>query len=369
MTLIRMLAAAAVVAPAMFAQYTAYFGTYTRPGKSKGIYAYRFDAKSGKFTAAGLAAETPNPSFLAVHPNGKFVYAVNEQNDGMVSAFAIDGKTGLLKPLNQVSSKGSGPCHLALDRNGKWLFAANYNSGSVAAYAVRDDGSLGESSGFDQHKGSSADPGRQKGPHAHGTFVSRDNRFVLVPDLGLDKVFVYRVDDGKLPPDDPPFFQTPPGSGPRHLAFHPTGKFAYVLTEMGGKVVACKYNAGGALEEMQTVDPLPADYQGARSGAEIEVHPNGRFLYASLRGNSNTIAVFAVDPGTGKLTAAGRVSSEGKTPRAFEIDPTGTFLIAANQDSDDVVVFRIDGKTGALTATGEKLQIGAPVSVVFVKEK
>jgi len=368
MRLLRLLAVAALAAPAVLAQYVAYFGTYTRPEKSKGIYAYRFDAATGKLSSIGVAAETASPSFLAVHPNGRFLYAVNEQGGGSVSAFAIDRSSGLLKPLNQVSSRGNGPCHLALDQKGKWLFAANYGSGSVAAYAVRDDGSLGESSGFDQHQGSSVNAARQKGPHAHGTFISPDNRFVLVPDLGLDKVVVYRVDEGTLPPADPPFFKVAPGAGPRHLAFHPNGKFAYVVTEMGINVVACRYDAQkGALEEIQIADAAPVPRDPGMSGAEIEVHPNGRFLYASVRGD-NSIAIFRVDPATGKLTSAGRASTEGKTPRAFALDPSGKFLLAANQDSDSVVVFRVDQKTGALTGTGEKLDIFSPVSVVFVKQ-
>jgi 6-phosphogluconolactonase len=370
MTLFRTLAIAALAVPAMFAQYDAYIGTYTRANQSKGIYAYRFETASGKLAPLGLAAETPNPSFLAVHPNGRFLYAVNEQNN-KVSAFAIDSSTGLLKPLNQLDSGGTGPCHLVVDKTGKWLYVANYNSGSVVAYAVREDGSLGQQSAFDQHSGSSVDPARQKGPHAHGTFLSPDNRFLLVPDLGLDKVFVYRLDlaKGTLPPNDPPFFKVTPGFGPRHLAFHPNGRFVYVMTEMGGKVVACRYDkARGTLEEIQTVDALPAGYTGQRSGAEIFVHPNGRFLYASLRVD-NSIAIFSVDASTGKLTAAGRVSTGGKTPRAFAIDPSGAYLLAADQDSDCVVVFRIDSKTGALTPTGEKLDIPQPVSIVFVKRR
>jgi 6-phosphogluconolactonase len=367
MTLLRLLTAAALAAPAMFAQYTAYFGTYTRPDKSKGIYAYQFNEATGKLTSIGLAAESPSPSFLAVHPNGRFLYAVNEQGDGGVSAFAIDAATRLLKPLNHMSSRGNGPCHLALDRTGKWLFVANYGSGSIAAYPVNADGSLGESSGFDQHEGSSVNAARQKGPHAHEAVVSPDNQFLLTPDLGLDKVMVYRVDAGTLPKNDPPFFKIAPGLGPRHLAFHPNGKFAYVITEMGIAVVACRYDARrGALEEIQTIDAAPANRAPNMSGAEIAVHPNGKFLYASVRGD-NSIAIFQVDPATGKLTAAGRVSTEGKTPRAFAFDPSGKFLLAMNQDSDSVVEFRIDAKTGALTKTGDGLNIPSPVSVVFVK--
>lgn len=368
MRLIRLVAAAALAASVALAQYTAYFGTYTKPDKSKGIYAGRYDAATGKVTSISLAAETASPSFLAVHPNGRFLYAVNEQAEGGITAFAIDRSSGMLKMLNRVSSRGNGPCHLALDHTGKWLFAANYGSGSMAAYPVHTDGSLGESSAFHQHEGSSVNVARQRGPHAHGTFVSPDNRFVLTPDLGLDKVMVYRIDaQGTLPPADPPFFKTAPGAGPRHLAFHPNGKFVYVLTEMGINVVACRYDAQrGALEEIQTADAAPINRSPSMSGAEIEVHPNGRFLYASVRGD-NSIAIFTIDPATGKLTAAGRASTEGKTPRAFAIDPSGKFLLAANQDSDSVIEFAIDQKTGALSKTGDPLEVLSPVSIVFVK--
>jgi 6-phosphogluconolactonase len=368
MTLLRLVAAAVLAAPAMLAQYTAYFGTYTKPEKSKGIYAGRYDASSGKITAIALAAQTSNPSFLAVHPNGRFLYAVNEVATGEVSAFAIDRATGMLKLLNSVNSRGNGPCHLALDSTGKWLFAANYNNGSAAVFPVHPDGSLGDASTSHQHEGSSVNVARQRGPHAHGTFVSPDNRFVFVPDLGLDKIMTYRVTpQGNMPAGDPPFLKIAPGSGPRHLAFHPNGKFAYILTEMGIRVVACRYDAErGALTDFQMADAAPVNRSPNMSGAEVEVHPNGRFLYASVRGD-NSIAIFSIDPESGRLTDAGRVSTEGKTPRAFAIDPAGNYLFAANQDSDTVVEFAIDQHTGALTKTGDPIEIQSPVSIVFVK--
>ncbi|MGA2143383.1 MAG: lactonase family protein [Bryobacteraceae bacterium] len=370
MTILRSFAMAAAFTPAMFAQYVAYFGTYTHTDKSKGIYAYRFDPADGKFASIGLAAETANPAFLAVHPNGQFLYAVHEQGDGGVSAFAIDGQSGRLKLLNRVKSRGSGPCHLTLDKTGDWLFAADYGSGSVEAYPVHKDGTLGELSGFVQHTGSSINPDRQKGPHAHGVFVSPDNRFLLVPDLGLDKVMVYRIDraKGSLAANDPPFFKIASGYGPRHLAFHPNGRLVYVLTEMGARVVACRYDASaGVLQEIETIDALPAGYTGVRSGAEIAIDPAGRFLYASLR-EYNSIAIFAIHAADGKLTALGHVSTGGKTPRAFAIDPTGAYLLAGNENSDNVVVFRIDRKTGQLAPTGSTLEVPSPVSVVFVKK-
>ena len=364
-----LLAAAALVCalpPAVSQDLTAYVGTYTR-GKSKGIYAWRFNPSSGKLTPLGLAAETSNPSFLAIHPNRRFLYAVNENANGMVTAFSIDHATGKLTMLNSVSSRGNGPCHLAVDHTGKYVFVANYGSGSVAVLPIHEDGSLGESTAFVQHSGSSANPQRQKGPHAHCVTETTDGR-LLVEDLGLDEVVIYRFDasKGTLTPNDPPFAKLAPGSGPRHLAFGPGGRNAYVLSEMKSTVTAFHYDrARGSLEEFQTISTLPADFQGSSSGAEIAVSPNGKFLYASNRGH-NSIAVFAIDPKSGALTALERVPSGGKTPRNFAIDPTGHWLFAAHQDSDNIVIFRIDPQTGIPKPTGDALEAGAPVCVVFL---
>src|SRR5947209_3512327 len=341
-------------------EWLAYIGTYTRQ-KSKGIYAYRFAPATGKLTSIGLVGETVNPSFLAIHPNQRFLYAANEVNTfegqqaGSISAFAIDRSSGQLKALNQVSSKGTGPCHVALDHTGKWLIAANYNSGSVAVFPVHDDGSLGEASAFVQHSGSSADQQRQRGPHAHDINVSRDNRFILVNDLGLDEILVYRLDPAKgtLTPNEPPFVKLAPGSGPRHLAFDKAGQFAYSINEMLLTVTAFRYDPRqGSLKELQTIPSNPEEFTGAKSAAEIAVHPNGKFLYASNRG-PNTIAVFRIDPKKGTLTAVERAPTQGKTPRNFAIDPSGKYLLAANQDSDNIVEFRIDQATGRLTPTGD----------------
>ena len=361
----------ALVLPAAFGQgdLIAYIGTYTRQN-SKGIYAWRFQPSTGKLTSIGLAGETSNPSFLAVHPNQKFLYAVNENGQGTVTAFSIDPATGNLTMLNQVSSHGNGPCHVALDKSGKWLFIANYGSGSIAAYPVGADGKLGEASATVQHKGSSVVPSRQRGPHAHSANLSPDGKFLLVTDLGLDQVLTYKLDPGKgsLDPGDPPFTKTAPGVGPRHLAFHPNGKFAYVCNEIVSTVTAFGYNAAnGSLQELQSVSLLPKDVTVANnSAAEIAVHPNGRFLYASNRGH-NSVAVFAIDAAKGTLTLIDNTSTEGKTPRNFAIDPTGGYLFAANQDAGGVVVFRIDQKTGKLSATGEKLDAPFPVCVVFAR--
>jgi 6-phosphogluconolactonase len=369
--LITTAAVAAMVAldaapPPATGQYLAYVGPYTRPNKSKGIYAYKFDSKTGKFTSIGLAAETSNPSFVAVHPNHKFLYAANENGQGMVSAFAIDAATGMLKALNQTSSKGSGPCHLVVDPTGKWLFVANYNNGSVAAIPVNADGSLGDAASFVQHSGSSVNAQRQKGPHAHETVLSPDGKVLFVPDLGMDQIMAYRFDaKGQLTPNDPPFTKIAAGSGPRHMAFHPDGKFAYVMTEMTASVIGFGYDAKkGSMTEMQTYPATPADFTGQKSGAEIAVHPNGKFLYASNRVH-NSIAIFTIDA-TGALTSAGNVPVPGRTPRHFAIDPSGNFLVVENQDSDNIVIFRIDPKTGGLAPTGDTLEISQPVSLVFV---
>jgi 6-phosphogluconolactonase len=348
-------------------EFITYVGTYTRPNKSKGIYAWRFNAATGKLTPIGLVGETASPSFLAVHPNRKFLYAVNEIGNykgakaGSVTSFSIDAKTGMLKALNTVSTRGDGPCHLAVDPTGKWLIVANYGGGSVAEYPVQADGTLGEASTFVQHEGSSVDAARQKGPHAHATVLSPDGKLVFVNDLGLDKILAYQV--AGLKPADPPFTKIAPGAGPRHLAFAPNGHNAYAITEMTASVVAFRY-AGGKFEELQTLPNLAEDVPG-KSGAEIAVHPTGRFVYTSTRG-ANLITVFAVDPAKGTLTVVDRTPTQGKTPRNFTIDPTGAYLFAANQDSDNIVVFKIDAKTGKLTPSGDVLEAASPVCVTFV---
>jgi 6-phosphogluconolactonase len=353
---------------------TMYIGTYTRTS-SKGIYAYRFDSSTGKAIPIGLVAETENPSFLAIHPNQRFLYAANEiskyegQPAGSVSAFAIDPATHALKPLNRVSSRGSGPCHLAVDKTGKWLFVANYNSGSVAAFPIHEDGSLGEASAFFQHAGSSVNKERQSGPHAHVVALSPDNRFVLVADLGLDRVFTYRIDSAKggLAPNDPPFVKLAPGSGPRHVAFRPDAKFVYSLNEMLSTVTTFRYDASrGSLKELQTLSTLPKGWNGTSTTAEIVVHPNGRFVYTSNRGD-DSIAIFRIDPSHGTLTFVDRTPTQGKTPRNFAIDPSGTFLLAANQDSGSVVTFRIDPKIGRLTPTGDVQNVPSPVCILFTE--
>ena len=355
---------------------TVYVGTYTR-GSSKGIYAYRFDGATGKTSPIGLVTETENPSWLAIHPNQRFLYAVNEisqyqgQPSGSISAFAVDPGTHALKLLDRVASRGTGPCHVAIDKTGKWLFAANYGSGSVAAFPIRQDGSLGEASAFFQHSGSSVNKQRQSGPHAHVVALSPDNRFALVADLGLDRIFSYRIDASKggLAPNDPPFVKIEPGSGPRHIAFRPDAQFVYSVNEMLSTITAFRYDASrGSLTEFQTASTLREGSNGSNTTAEIVVHPRAPFLYASNRGD-DSIAIFRVDPGRGTLTFVDRTPTQGKTPRNFAIDPSGTFLLAANQDSGTIATFRIDQGTGRLTPAGEVLEVPFPVSIVFAEAR
>ena len=370
----KILIAAAVLAAMLPAQPSkkgglfAYVGTYTRQ-KSKGIYVYRFDPATGKLTDGALAAETSNPSFIAVSPDQKYLYAANENGQGMVTAFAIEPGTGHLKMLNSVSAKGSGPCHVSVDKTGKMVFVANYNDGTAAAFPVKADGSLGESAWNIKNSGSSVDKQRQAGPHAHSANISPDNKFMLLNDLGLDEILVFHIDPAKasVTPNDPPFAKVAPGSGPRHLAFSTNGKFAYAINEMLATIIAFKWDAGhGKLDELQTVSTLPAGYSGPKSTAEIAAHPNGKFLYGSNRGN-NTIAAFSIDGSTGKLTMIDTFPSGGKTPRSIAIDPSGKFLLSAGQDSDNIAAFSIDAKTGRLTATGDTVEVGAPVCIVFAR--
>ncbi len=357
---------AAAVARAASGEYIVYLGTYTR-GNSKGIYACRFDAAKGVLSEPQLAAEMSNPSFLTLAPNGRFLYAVGENAHGIVKAFAVEPGTGKLTALNEQTSGGKGPCYIALDRSGRCALVANYDSGSVEALPIRPDGSLGEPSAFVQHTGSSVNPSRQKEPHAHSINPSPDNRFAIAADLGLDRLFVYRLDaaKGSLTPNDPAAAQVSPGSGPRHFAFHPNGKNAYVINEILSTVTAFSYDAArGVLKEIQTTTTLPAGGAAKNSTAEVQVHPSGRFLYGSNRGH-DSIAVFAIKP-DGTLEPIERVSTQGKNPRNFAIDPSGNWLLAANQNTANVVIFRIDASTGRLTPTGQSVKVDWPVCVKFL---
>jgi 6-phosphogluconolactonase len=359
-------------------RYLLFVGTYTEK-ESKGIYAYRFDLASSVLTPLGIAAEAINPSFLAIDPNHRFLYAVNEvqkykdANSGMVSAFAIDSQkgdrqTGKLKLLNAVASRGADPCYIAFDKTGKYALVANYTGGSVAVFPVQTDGHIGESSAFVQHAGSSINRERQEGPHAHWIETTPDNRFAIAVDLGLDELLIYRFDakNGSLTPNNPPYAKLDPGAGPRHLAFHPNGKFVYVVNELQSSITAFAYDAShGGLRKLKTVSTLPKNFSGSNDTAEIKVHPSGKFLFASNRGH-DTIAVFSIDSKTGTLTLADHFSTQGKTPRNFEIDPSGKFLFVANQDTNNIAVFQIDSNTGRLTVTKRTIQVPSPVCLKFM---
>jgi 6-phosphogluconolactonase len=357
-------------------KYWAFVGTYTnsKGSPSEGIYRLEFDAATGALTPKGAAAGTANPSYLAVHPDGKSLYAVNEVDEfegeeaGSVTAFALDAATGGLTRIGQQSSKGAIPCHLAVDPTGKLVVAANYSGGSVVALPIGHEGSLKPASAYVKHHGKSVDPGRQAAPFAHSATFDLTGKRVLVADLGIDQVLVYDVDPaaGTLTPHDPPGVKISPGSGPRHLAWHPSGKFAYVITELKNTVVVLEYEAEqGTLKVIQTVSTLPGDFNGTSHCAAIAVHPSGNFVYGTNRGH-DSLATFTVDPATGHLTPAGWTSTGGKNPRDFAIDPTGRWLLAENQDSDSIVVFKIDEATGALTATGRQVDIPKPVCIRFV---
>jgi 6-phosphogluconolactonase len=357
------------------AECLVYFGTYTRgkEAKSKGIYVSRFDVASGKLSQPQLAVETASPSFLALHPNGKSLYAVGEVPDGGgVKAFAIDRASGKLKTINEQSTRGTGPTHLAVDATGKALVVANYGSGSVASLPIKENGSLGAVATFVQHQGSSVNQKRQAGPHAHCVNVSPDNSFVVSADLGIDKVMIYQLDADKatLSPGRQSFVRVAPGSGPRHFAFHPEGKFAYVINEMTCTMTAFAWDAKrGSLKEIQTVSTLPEGVAvgAGMSTAEVFAHPNGKVLYGSNRGH-DTIAVFSIGAG-GKLQLLQNAPAEVKIPRNFNLDPTGRWLLACGQNSNDVAVHRVDEATGKLTFTGQKVAVGSPVCAVFLPVK
>lgn len=355
-------------------QYLLYVGTYTR-GDSKGIYAFRYDPQSADAISLGLVADTANPSFLAVSSNQHFLYAVNEltqyqgTSSGAVTAFAIDQAGGKLSQLNELPSRGADPCYISLDKTGKYLLVANYTGGNISVFPVSQDGRLQAASAFVQHQGKGKNPERQEGPHAHWIETTPDNHFVLVADLGLDEILVYRFDakSGTLSPNDPPFAKTDPGAGPRHVSFHPNGKFVYVIDELASTITVFTFDsAHGSLRSLQTISTLPADFKGSNDTAEIHVHPSGKFLFASNRGH-NSIAVFSIDQNTGKLSLNADFPTGGKTPRNFELDPDGTHLLVANQDSGNIVAFTIDQQNGRLTRVGQELSVASPVSLRFVK--
>jgi len=347
-----------------------YVGTYT-DGDSRGIYRLELDLGTGALGAVGEPTPAADPSFLALHPGGRFLYAVNELGEGpedqtgTVSAFSIDPETGALTFLNRQPSGGASPCHLAVDPTGRYVLVANYHSGSIAVLPIGEDGRLGPASARVQHEGHSVHQ-RQKAPHAHWIDLDPSGRFALVVDLGLDRILSYRLDDaGRLTRHEAGTALLRPGAGPRHLAFRPDGRRAYVIDEIDSTVAVFAYDADtGRFESRQSVSTLPEGYQGRNATAEIAVHPGGRFVYGSNRGH-DSIAIFAIDEETGDLRPQGHVPSGGRTPRHFAIEPGGRFLLAADQGSDSVVVFRISERDGSLAPVGEPVHVPRPVCLVF----
>jgi len=341
-------------------------GTYTSPGKPNGIHSYRFNTQSGEFAVVQPVTELPNASYLAVSKDRKNVYAVSEGGGGgSVNAYAFNPVSGALNFLNTVPAKG--PCYVSVDNQKKLVFTGNYGGGSVISVLLKADGSFAEDhTQIIQHVGSSVVDERQNKPHVHSVVLSPDDRFLLVPDLGTDKVVQYRVDASQsamLMPADVPFLAVKPGGGPRHLTFHPNGKYAYLVLELTGAVMALDYT-DGKLKEKQTISMTGPDVKGRVSGADIHVSPDGKFLYASNRGDIDEIAIYSINK-KGMLTLVNRQSVLGKTPRNFAIDPTGNFLLAANQNTNEVIIFKRDKKTGLLTPTGKKIEVDKPVCLKF----
>jgi len=351
-----------------------FWGTYTGGG-SRGIYVSRFDGIRGRLTPPHLCAELPHPSFLSLARNGRFLYAVSETGDGrgsggQVAGFAVDDRAGSLRPLGQRSSGGDGPCHVSTDARGRWLFVANYGSGSVAVLPVDRQGRPGDPRQVIRHTGSGVHPERQRGPHAHQSLPSPEGRYVLVCDLGLDQVRVYRwrLWRGALEEAPVSVLATAPGSGPRHLSFHPNGPYAYVVNELDSTLTACRWDGrSGRLDALQTLSTLPPGVDpSTNTTAEVAVHPSGKWVYVSNRGH-DSIAMFRVDPESGRIGLLGQENTRGRRPRHFALDPDGRWCLVAHQDSDTVVVFRVDARTGRLLYTGHSIRVPSPVCAVFAR--
>ncbi len=356
------------------AQEWVYVGPYTR-GESKGIYRLTFSPESGVLGEPALAAQTPSPSFLAMHPNKRNLYAVNElpefkgEKGGAVTAFAVNPETGELRELNAVSSKGGGPCHVVVTPSGKFVLVANYGGGSTACYRAATDGELSEAAGFVQHTGSGPNERRQKGPHAHGVAIRNVGAELLahVADLGIDRILHFRIEaDGSMNPwETQAYAEVAPGAGPRHVITHPSRPLAFVINELDSTITSFQIHPEtGVWTQADTVSTLPAGFDGENTTAEIAMHPNGRVVYGSNRGH-DSIAAFAVDLDSGKMSLTGHASTEGKNPRNFAIHPGGEWLIAANQTSGNLAVFRVDPANGMPTYTGQSVALDAPVCVLF----
>ena len=352
--------------------YYLFVGTYTT-GKSKGIYVYKFNSRNGEVEWVSNTDSSANPSFLAIAPNGKTIYAVNEVSQsqtGAVASYTFDAANGKLNFLNLQPSGSEHPCHVSITKDGKWVAVANYTGGSLALLPVNADGSLQPLVQHIINKGKSVDPKRQDKPHVHSVFFSPDNKYLLSPDLGLDQIGIYRFDPKLKKPLAPmpvPYIKSEPGSGPRHLDFSPDGKYLYVIEEMGGTVAAYSYK-NGVTKSIQRIATHPEDFKGQPGSADIHVSPDGKFLYASNRGDENNLAIFSIDPATGKLTSAGYQSVMGSGPRNFMIDPTGKFLLVANQKTNNLVVFRRDMATGLLQKTLQQIEIPSPVCLKMLQK-
>ena len=348
-------------------------GSYTS-GKSEGIYVYLFNSSDGSFKEVSHV-KISNPSFVAVSPDEKFVYAVQEDaagngKGGEITAFTFDKRSGMLTYINEQPSDGDHPCYVTVDKTGKWVVAGNYSSGSLAVLPVNSDGSLGLATTIIQHTGTGVNKDRQTKPHVHCTLFSADNKFLFVPDLGIDKVMIYAFDEttGKLKPADQPFARSADGAGPRHFCFHPSSKYAYLIEELSGTVVVYDYS-DGKLQNKQRISTMPVGDTSFAGSADIHVSPDGKFLYASNRAEANTIAIFHIDQKNGELSLAGHQSTLGKTPRNFNFDPSGNFLLVANQNSDEIVIFKRDTETGLLTDTQQRIKAGKPVCLKWVAVK
>jgi 6-phosphogluconolactonase len=358
---------AALFAGPLSASTTVYFGNYTK-GEGAGIYRAELNEETGELSAPVLAGPAQSPSFLAVHPMMPRVYAVSEVNDGLVTSFAIEAD-GSLRPMGAQSTRGAAPCHVCVDPSGGVAVVANYSGGSSASFPILPDGSLGPAASFVPHSGSSINPERQKRPHAHCAMTDPSGHRAFVADLGVDRIFIFQLDSGsgEMVPNDPAAVLTPAGGGPRHLAFHPKGKFAFANLEITSEITQLSYNAEtGELQVLETLSTLPAGFEKPNSTAETLVHPNGNFVYVSNRGH-NSIAAFRIGQ-NGKLSVVGHFFTQGEVPRGFGISPDGRFLIAGNQKSDNVAVFKINAESGALEPTGFGAKTPSPVCVRFFRK-
>ena len=354
-------------APATAENMFVYFGSHGA-GPHNGFSLASFDTDTGKLTEPVFLEEAEAPAYFIIRPDGRRLYTCNSFPGSSVSAYAIDPTTAKLKLINKQPSGGGDPSYVSLDPSGHYLLVANFLGGSAAVFALRPDGSIGRRTAFIQHIGASLDPHDPRHAHAHSIRFDPSHRFVLLADLGLDKIFVYRLNPktGALTPSDPPFASVAPGSGPRHTAFDPRGRYVYAINQTANSIVRFGWNSDrGVLTQFETISTLPEGFKGENTGSEILMHPSGKFLYATNRGN-NSVAVFSVQADTGRLTLIQHISSDGKTPRNAEFDPTGKWLLVTNKDSNNAVVFRIDQSTGQLTQNGDPVTVPAPFCERFL---